>query len=113
VVASGREQQAVAEAVGVSDGQFSRWVNDKGLPSGSALVQLPVELGCDGHWLLTGEGDMVRPEAGEAEWRIQRVRAALDAPYVSQSVAGATDPELAAADALTEEDRSGSQDVAG
>jgi transcriptional regulator with XRE-family HTH domain len=78
----------VAEAVGVSVGQFSRWVNDEVLPKGTALVRLPGILNVDGHWLLTGEGEMVRPASGEAEWRVRRVRDALEEPYVSQSAAG-------------------------
>jgi transcriptional regulator with XRE-family HTH domain len=76
----GRTQE-LAERLGVSPGQLSRWRNDREPPPGGAyMVQLPGLLGVDGHWLLTGEGEMQRRAPGEAERRLELVREALVRP---------------------------------
>lgn len=73
------------------------------VPGGVHLAQLPRILSVSGHWLLTGDEPRKPIAPGEAEWRLQKIKGALEAPYRPKSRASAV--AKAAADALTEEDR--------
>lgn len=68
------DQKTAAEKLGVSEGQLSKWVNDKFPPQGRYMLQLPSLLGVNGHWLLTGEGEPRSLPAGEAEERLGLIR---------------------------------------
>jgi transcriptional regulator with XRE-family HTH domain len=85
IEASPYDQKTVAEKIGASESQVSRWVrskgNDESAPQGRFLVQLPKLLDISGHWLLTGEGEMRPLPPPEANWRLLRVRSALEEPY--------------------------------
>lgn len=54
----------VAIQIQVSQGSLSDLENDKSLPSGRTLTGLCKKTDLDLHWLLTGEGSMVRKEDG-------------------------------------------------
>jgi transcriptional regulator with XRE-family HTH domain len=84
-----RQDELHAQMGGGQEGQgrgptVSAWERGEKVPDGSQLIPLVEVLaryGIDGHWLLTGIGEMLRrPERGEAERRLQLVRAALDQP---------------------------------
>ena len=62
--ASPLDQKRLAEVLGVREATVTAWV--KGTPpKGEHLLRLPGMLGVNGHWLLTGEGDMRLPEGDE------------------------------------------------
>lgn len=61
----GGSQKALAPRLKVRQGTISNWMTDDGLdPSSSALGAICAELGVNGHWLLTGEGDRYTAPAG-------------------------------------------------
>lgn len=63
------------------------WVGNDYLPGGEQMTRLPGLLGCDGHWLLTGEGDMVRQAASMKEMR---------ADYIARVITGDLDDAVVA-----------------
>lgn len=82
ILADGRDQGEIAEAAGVDEGQLSRWKGGA-TPKIDSVRKLVLELGISGHWLLTGEGDMLpKPLPAEVQgFRdmaaiVDRVRAA-------------------------------------
>ena len=110
-------QAALGDLIGAEQPVVGRWLAEGGpLPAGKYLVRLPTALGVSGHWLLTGQGPMAPPTAGEAaiyergieEGRRQaaaRVAQAL-VDYVATRGAGAADltvEEVLAADRAVSE----------
>ena len=57
LAADPREQREIAEEIGSSPQQVSRWKRDVS-PSPDIIAKFVQVLGIDGHWLLTGEGSM-------------------------------------------------------
>jgi hypothetical protein len=83
---AGRDQRWLAQNLvpkkgrRVRDATVSAWVTDAALPEGDYMVQLPKLLGCNMHWLITGEGENKIVEPGEAERRLSMVREMLQMP---------------------------------
>ena len=51
-------QSEVARRIGCRQSIVSDWLQKDRAPSGIYLTKLPAALDVDGHWLLTGEGEM-------------------------------------------------------
>lgn len=49
------------------------WEPEKAAPGADYLALLPAALGVDGHWLLTGEGEMFKTEPSEKEAAFDRI----------------------------------------
>lgn len=70
--ANGDTQNSVARALAdrldrnVAPILVSRWCRGS-IPTGEYLLQLPDVLKCNGHWLLTGRGDMRAGVSGESD----------------------------------------------
>lgn len=58
----------------------SNWENDQSVPEGRTLVIMPGVFGVDGHWLLTGEGEMVLSPPTEAERLVRAARELFGPP---------------------------------
>lgn len=56
-------QRALAAAIGTSAGHLSEIESGKKLPGSDLLCSLSRQTGVDLHWLLTGEGEMLREDA--------------------------------------------------
>ena len=69
LAADPREQREIAEEIGSSPQQLSRWKRDVN-PSPEVISKFVQVLGIDGHWLLTGEGSM---KAGDKAALARRV----------------------------------------
>lgn len=67
IAVTGMKKGAFAEAIGIRSSQLSRYLKqDAQMPQRDVLVKLAA-LGCNLHWLLTGEGVMTADnEAGRA-----------------------------------------------
>lgn len=93
LAADEREEGEVATAAGVSASQLSRWKSGAATPLVTNVPELVLALGVNGHWLLTGEGDMALPTGDE----VTRLRV-----IGRISEAGRVDPEaLEAMEALS------------
>lgn len=82
------DQKQVAERLGVSEGQVSRWANDKDYPGGRYLLQLPGLLAVDGHWLLTGDGQPRRREPSEDSARLRMIGRIATDEFSADALAG-------------------------
>ena len=67
MVRKGLDQSGLARALGVRDATVSDWFKKGSKPSGAVLMKMPDVLDVDGHWLLTGQGEMVRAPKGAKE----------------------------------------------
>lgn len=85
------------KGVTISDVTIGRYEKDREPPLGY-VRDLAKLAGISIVWLVTGEGDPLASLPGEAEWRIENVRAALDAPYPSTSSNGEDPPAGSVAD---------------
>lgn len=61
-----KSQGDLADRIEASRNAVGQWERDETLPDGKSMVQLPGVLGISGHWLLTGEGDMLPPDPDQA-----------------------------------------------
>lgn len=52
-------RSALADLIGRSRGTVSEWWTKRHAPDAISLMKLPIALGCNGHWLLTGSGSRV------------------------------------------------------
>jgi transcriptional regulator with XRE-family HTH domain len=76
---AGMTQTALARALSVNLPTVNRWLNRGVIPDGESLLKLPGVLQVDGHWLLTGDGDMVRtPLPAETQKLLDDVAQLLD-----------------------------------
>jgi transcriptional regulator with XRE-family HTH domain len=66
-----KNQAALGDKVGVHRNAVSKWENDEALPEGQVMVALPGVLDIDGHWLLTGDGDMKRSDPSLAVVKLE------------------------------------------
>jgi transcriptional regulator with XRE-family HTH domain len=57
--ARGITRSALADAIERSRGTVSEWWTKKHAPDAVSLMKLPIAIGCNGHWLLTGTGSRV------------------------------------------------------
>ena len=72
-------QTVLAQLLDVNLPTVNRWLNRDVLPDGASLVKLPAILVVDGHWLLTGEGEMVRkPMPEETQAMLDEIAAIVD-----------------------------------
>ena len=60
IEASTLSRKEIAARVGTDESRVSRWVNRKERVGARYIVALTEVVGCDGHWLLTGEGSRER-----------------------------------------------------
>ncbi len=65
---------------GGRSGTISEWETDAKAPSFESLVAIVRALDLDGHWLLTGEGEMERRSPTDAEKRLAKLTAAMREP---------------------------------
>lgn len=85
---SGRLKQAMegksysanrlAQLLDTSASRVKGWLDGVHLPGGNHMVRLPGVLDVDGHWLLTGKGDMKPLSEGDAERKLQAIRGILN-----------------------------------
>lgn len=67
-IAAGETQGALAKRLGVAQSTISGWLGDEELdPRASVLAAVARELGINGHWLLTGEGEKYSLSRGADE----------------------------------------------
>lgn len=52
-------RSALADLIDRSRGTVSEWWTKRHAPDAVSLMKLPIALGCNGHWLLTGTGSRV------------------------------------------------------
>lgn len=81
---AGLTQADLARRVGSKSGRsgtVSDWERGK-YPGAETLAELPGVLGCDGHWLLTGEGAMVRRPPSDSDRRLRLVREIVTADTI-------------------------------
>lgn len=81
---SGRTNADIARRCRATQSSVASWFDPrvKAMPEGIKMLQLPWALGVNGHWLTTGEGQMVEqdghPENQGAREAIARTQAFLD-----------------------------------
>lgn len=75
---AGINNAEIARRTRASDSSVSTWFDKriKAMPEGIKLLQLPWALGVDGHWLLTGEGNMLR-DIGDGDHQVQQAKEAI------------------------------------
>jgi transcriptional regulator with XRE-family HTH domain len=74
----GMNKGGLAKALGIERaGTVSQWWTKSRLPDSAVILRLPEILEVDGHWLLTGEGDMVRAAPTDAQTFVEDVEALL------------------------------------
>lgn len=65
--------------VGATPPMVNAWANEKQTPSTPYLLAMVEHWpGLNGHWLLTGDGEMVRQEMTDAEVRLEAIRRLVD-----------------------------------
>lgn len=78
----GLTQNGLADRLSV-DGErvyasaVNNWLTKGTMPSGDLLMRLPTALDVDGHWLLTGEGEMERRPPDQNAKLLQQMRELL------------------------------------
>ena len=72
-------QSEVARRVGCQQSVVSEWINGGRAPSGLYLLRLPEALEVNGHWLLTGEGELDDTPANDADMPAYYARGGLAA----------------------------------
>lgn len=72
---NGLAERLSADGVRVYASTTTEW-RDGSIPSGEFLMRLPAILGVNGHWLLTGEGDMTS-SPDEAERLLAQIKELL------------------------------------
>lgn len=81
---AGYTNREIARRCRASESSVSTWFDarNRTLPEATKMIQLPWALGVNGHWLLTGEGQMVSATNGHqnegAREAIARTQAFLD-----------------------------------
>lgn len=65
--AAGMDQRTLARSLRVREATVSDWFGKGILPRLDVMARVPGVLRVDGHWLLTGEGDMHRRERSAKE----------------------------------------------
>lgn len=55
-------QSALADLLGTRSSTVNGWVKQGVPPTADLLAKVPAALGINGHWLLTGEGQMDPPK---------------------------------------------------
>ena len=73
----GMTQKEAAERVGGSTSTWQQYESGKSVPGGLVLAAL-VELGIDGTWLLTGEGEMLPEESRKVGVDLDLLGTAID-----------------------------------
>jgi transcriptional regulator with XRE-family HTH domain len=87
-------QTELARRMGVERyATVSDWERGVNLPDNQQLFRLPVELGVSAAWLFHEVGAKHPAIFGEAEWRLQKVREALEARYPTASDGGVSGHE--------------------
>lgn len=71
-------QSELARALKVRPGTVNAWVKGTALPEGKYLLKLPGLLKVNGHWLLTGDGEMTTPDPDVGEAVLQEMAALID-----------------------------------
>ena len=74
---SGQPKGEIAKAMGVHHTRVSKWLAT-GVMELNYLLKLPGVLGIDGHWLLTGEGEMRRQPKTVGEAALAQMFAIMD-----------------------------------
>jgi len=92
-------QSEVARRLGCTQSVVSEWVAKHRAPSGMYFCRLPEALEVDGHWLLTGEGDLDRIQLSAADMPAHYARGGLAALARIESVLSETRNDLLAQDA--------------
>lgn len=77
IQASEMMQREVAERSGVHESALSRYVNGKQIPMADYLTAFVTVTSCDGHWLLTGEGDVRYTSRSDAAKILKEARRVL------------------------------------
>lgn len=77
IQASRMIQRDVAAKTGVHESGLSRYVNGKQIPMADYLTAFVNVTGCDGHWLLTGQGEVRYTSRGEAAKILKEARRVL------------------------------------
>lgn len=87
--AAGLSQEDLAEGLGLKrkpgQTQVSRWETGTEIPKGETLMKIRSLVECDGHWLLTGEGDPTLKK--DVTWKLAAMEKILEAREPS-------DPEI-------------------
>lgn len=68
----------LAALLDTSPSRTKAWLDGDSLPGGEHMTKLPGVLHIDGHWLLTGDGNMVRQEMTIAEASLHQIFAVVD-----------------------------------
>lgn len=63
---------------GASRSRVSEWEGDKAVPEGRYLLKLPGVLRVNGHWLLTGDGEISLGESSDATLRLELIQQLAD-----------------------------------
>lgn len=109
-------QAALAQAVGVAQPDISRWIRgvEDRKPGIDVVWAMVRHLGINGHWLLTGEGDM-DATPGEAEQILAEVRALVSprSPLDLEGTARTAVGAVAGAPPVDPVDRDGTDDQDG
>ena len=92
-------QSEVARRVGCQQSVVSEWVAKNRAPSGLYIIRLPEALEIDGHWLLTGEGELDRIPLTAADMPAHYARGGLAALARIEAVLSETRNDLLAQDA--------------
>ena len=82
LVDKGMGQSELARQLKTTSQVVNGWVNRGVIPEGRFLLKMPILLGCDGHWLLTGKRN--KPESG-SEWKLDYIEKILKAKEPSDA----------------------------
>jgi transcriptional regulator with XRE-family HTH domain len=92
-------QSEVARRLGCQQSVVSEWVAKFRAPSALYFIRMPEALEVDGHWLLTGEGDLDRVQLSAKDMPAHYARGGLAALARVESVLSETRNDLLAQDA--------------